>query len=349
MAMSIDRGCPYCERPWTKEDAAARRRCERAQAEEDRAIQAEIKRRLQDALEARLQAQKEHLVERLVEPLRCQVKTLRQELEAEQHKKWKKNEEAVQRAVARREEQLEEEHAREVRRLKTTLKAMAQELERLKRRQATTNELGAEGQKRLIERIQAACPKDDCDETIRGRRGTDVFQRVRSHDRRDCGLVVWESKNDGGMSFDSKWIEQARTDLHEHRAQYIVIVANAVPKKRAAVKADAGGILVTTPDGVEALALVLHQLLVAQATKALTQGAALSILTSGRFRRDMAAVVKDIEDEQESLAKEQREHQKIWQLRRQRAQRMHERLTKLVDDTVAALERDDDRSRRQAS
>ena len=173
-------------------------------------------------------------------------------------------------------------------------------------------------------------------------------RECRAADRRDCGLVVWESKNDGGTSFDSKWIDQARTDLHEHGAQYIVIVANAVPKKKAAVKADAGGILVTTPDGVEALALVVHQLLVAQATQGLTHTAALAILASGRFQRDLGAVVKDIEDDREALAKEQREHEKGWDSRRQRTLRMLERLVKLVGDMTEALD-DDARPKRRAS
>jgi hypothetical protein len=267
---------------------------------------------------------------------RAEKSQWKDKFEALQEKRWKRDEESEAEAVEKATAPLHAQIARQER----ALKAVEQKLLEAERRKATPDELGATGQRLLCERVQAACPKDDCTETVRGRKGTDVFQTVRAADRRDCGLVVWENKNDPGTSFDSKWIDTARADLHRHRAAYIVIVAHAVPKRKAAVKADGGGILVTTPDGVEALASVLHALLVAQATRGVTQTAAMALLSSGRFQRDLNAVVKDVEEDRAALDKEMREHEKAWDVRKQRSGRMRERMVALVDDMLRALESD---------
>ncbi len=109
------------------------------------------------------------------------------------------------------------------------LAQMTEQLEALKRKSETgSQEAQGEAQEDiLIETLTRAFPFDDFDEVVKGAKGGDIIQTVRNATGKDCGRILWESKNT--KAFSKQWIEKVKADQMRANANISVIMTVTLP------------------------------------------------------------------------------------------------------------------------
>jgi hypothetical protein len=140
---------------------------------------------------------------------------------AEERKKI--SEEAVKKAA--------EENMLKMREKDDQLAAMKKQIDELKRR-AEVSSQEAQGEAlegTLQDTLKQAFPFDKFEEVKKGARGADIIQIVRNQLGKECGTILWESKNT--KDFQKGWIEKLKTDQQEAKADIAVIMSIALPKE----------------------------------------------------------------------------------------------------------------------
>jgi len=109
------------------------------------------------------------------------------------------------------------------------LAQMSEQLEALKRKSETgSQEAQGEAQEDiLIETLTMAFPFDVFDEVVKGAKGGDIIQTVRNPTGKDCGRILWESKNT--KAFSKQWIEKVKSDQMRANANLSVIMTVTLP------------------------------------------------------------------------------------------------------------------------
>ena len=109
------------------------------------------------------------------------------------------------------------------------LAQMSEQLEALKRKSETgSQEAQGEAQEDiLIETLSRTFPFDDFDEVVKGAKGGDIIQTVRNATGKDCGRILWESKNT--KAFSKQWIEKVKSDQMRANANLSVIMTVTLP------------------------------------------------------------------------------------------------------------------------
>jgi hypothetical protein len=111
------------------------------------------------------------------------------------------------------------------------IRSMQQQIEAL-RRKAETGSQERQGEAlegTLQDTLQQAFSFDGFEEIKKGQRGADILQIVRNNNGRECGKILWESKNT--KDFSNKWIEKIKTDQQQASADIAVIMSIALPKE----------------------------------------------------------------------------------------------------------------------
>jgi hypothetical protein len=80
----------------------------------------------------------------------------------------------------------------------------------------------------LKDTLAQAFPFDVLVEIKKGARGADILHRVRNQAGKECGTILWESKNAQG--FEKKWVAKLKTDQREASADVAVLMSMAIPK-----------------------------------------------------------------------------------------------------------------------
>jgi len=78
----------------------------------------------------------------------------------------------------------------------------------------------------LEELLRREFKDDEIEEVKKGQRGADVLQRVNDRRGRDCGMILWESKN---AHWTETWLPKLRQDQRDAKAQIAVLVAVQPP------------------------------------------------------------------------------------------------------------------------
>lgn len=84
-----------------------------------------------------------------------------------------------------------------------------------------------EGQ--LQDKLSQVFPFDIFEEVKKGVRGADIIQRVRNSLAKDCGVILWETKNT--QAFSKEWLTKLKNDQQEAGADIAVIAAIVLPKE----------------------------------------------------------------------------------------------------------------------
>lgn len=71
-------------------------------------------------------------------------------------------------------------------------------------------------------------PTDSIEEVKKGQRGADVLQRVIDKKGKDCGIILWESKN---AQWSNQWIGKLKEDQRQAKAHLAVLVVTDPPEK----------------------------------------------------------------------------------------------------------------------
>ena len=144
---------------------------------------------------------------------------------------------------------------------------MMQQIEdlKLKAEQGSQQTQGEVQELELEKELAALFPFDEILPVPKGINGADVLQKVRDGFGRECGVIIWESKQTKAWS--QGWVQKLKEDQRQIKAEMAIIVSKMLPPE---IKTfgDIEGIYVTNFESIFGVASVLRlQLIQIAATK----------------------------------------------------------------------------------
>jgi len=213
------------------------------------------------------------------------------------------------------------------------LTAMKKQIDELKRK----SEIGsqeAQGEaleEELQEYLERSFPCDNFEEVKKGARGADVIQIVHNSSGRECGKILWESKNT--KDFQKGWTMKIKSDQQEANAEKAVIMSVALPGE---VKSFGlyDGVWITDYKSAIGLANALRQgLIEATRQKAITAGrdsikdVVYNYVTSQEFNLHIKTIANAYNKMKEDLETEKRSMIRIWNKREKQISLILENVT----------------------
>jgi len=213
------------------------------------------------------------------------------------------------------------------------LTAMKKQIDELKRK----SEIGsqeAQGEaleEELQEYLERSFPYDSFDEVKKGARGADVIQIVHNSTGRECGKILWESKNT--KDFQKGWTLKLKSDQQEANAEIAVIMSVALPSE---IKSFGlyDGVWITDYKSTIGLASALRQGLIdATRQKAITAGrdsikdVVYNYVTSQEFALHIKTIANAYTQMKEDLETEKRSMIRIWNKREKQISLILENVT----------------------
>ena len=111
------------------------------------------------------------------------------------------------------------------------LAAMKKQIDELKRK-AEVGSQEAQGEaleQELQECLERTFPIDKFEEIKKGAKGADIIQRIRNTSGKECGIILWESKNT--KDFQKSWVEKLKKDQQDKNADIAIIMTVTLPKE----------------------------------------------------------------------------------------------------------------------
>lgn len=325
---------------------------------EEQALVAERVKHQKELIDARKQAE-QHATEQLQKDYALQLKNLEKEKEEEKERNSKllrqleelseeirklrrKDEEReleMKKKIAEEEEiirdearkkALEEHELKEKEKDKKLADALKQ-VEELKAKiqQGSQQTQGEVMELELEETLRNEFPDDKITEVKKGQRGADILQKVIDKKGRECGLILWESKN---AQWSEVWLSKLREDQRQAKAQLGVLVASSPPKS-VETFAYREGVWIARRKFVVGLALALrfdlihlyHERL-ASVGKNEKMEILYQYLTGTEFRHRIEAIAESFTNLQLDIEKEKRYFSTKWA-------RQEKEIRKIVDNT----------------
>ncbi len=281
------------------------------QAEETKALEedlAEQKTKVREANKKELELRKQQ--EKLEEEREALELTVQRKIDEERKKVA---EEASRKAVEKEQLKMLEKD--------NQLAAMKKQIDELKRK-AEVGSQEAQGEAlegALQDVLQQTFPIDAFEEVKKGTRGADIIQRVHNRSGKECGTILWESKNT--KDFQKPWIEKLKKDQQDANASVAVIMSVTLPKQIDSFGVYEG-VWVSDYKSVIGLATALRHGLVEVARQKIVTAGRDSVkdviyeyVTGNEFAMHIKAVVNAFGLMQEQLGKERRAMEKIWKAR----------------------------------
>lgn len=292
-------------------------------AEEEKAKVLAEQREHTKTLEEELQEQ----TKKLQEAQRQEFELRKQQRQVEQESKEIKL--TVQRQIDEERKKIEEQASKDaaekeqlkLREKDDQLASMKKQIDELKRR-AEVGSQEAQGEAlegALQDVLQQTFPIDAFEEVKKGARGADIIQRVHNRSGKECGTILWESKNT--KDFQKPWIEKLKKDQQYVNASVAVIMSVTLPKQIDSFGVYEG-VWVSDYKSVIGLATALRYGLVEVARQKIVTAGRDSVkdviyeyVTGNEFAMHIKAVVNAFGRMQEQLGKERRAMEKIWKAR----------------------------------
>ncbi len=290
---------------------AERKKILTEQAEQTKALQEELEEKNKKLSEAN---KKEFELLRKHRELEEKSEQLELEVERKLSEERKKISQEARKKAA-------EENMLKMREKDDQLTAMKKQIDELKRK----SEIGsqeAQGEaleQQLQEYLESCFPYDKFEEVKKGARGADVLQIVHNPSGKECGKLLWESKNT--KDFQKTWTSKLKNDQQDANADIAVIMSVALPSE---IKNFGlyDNIWITDYKSVIGLATALRQgLIEATKQKAITLGrdsikdVVYNYVTSKEFNLHIKAVVNTYKQMQQDLEAEKRSMTRIWSKR----------------------------------
>ncbi len=199
-----------------------------------------------------------------------------------------------------------------------TIAAMQKQIEELKRKaeqgsqqlQGEVLELELEGM------LRTKFPRDVVEPVPKGEHGGDALHRVSGPLQQVCGTILWETKRTKNWS--DGWLAKLREDQRSAKAEFAVIVSQALPKDVDTFDF-IDGVWVTSPRNVIPVAIALrHTLIELSLARQASEGQQTKMeliyqyLTGPRFRHRIQAIVEKFSDMMEDLEKERKTMTRLW-------------------------------------
>ncbi len=241
-----------------------------------------------------------------------------QELELENQRKLDQERKKISEEASKK---ATEEQQLKMREKDDQLAAMKKQIGELKRK-AEVGSQEAQGEaleQELQEYLERTFPYDRFQEVKKGTRGADILQIVHNQTGKECGKILWESKNT--KEFQKSWIEKLKKDQQRDNADIAVIMSVALPAGIDSFDMR-DGVWVTDYKSLKGLATALRQGLIEVARQKLITIGQDSIkdvlyqyITGQEFIMRIRAVVEAFQRMNYELAKEKRAMTRIWNSR----------------------------------
>lgn len=196
--------------------------------------------------------------------------------------------------------------------------SMQRQIEELKRKaEQGSQQLQGEVQELQLESVlREAFPRDTIEPVPKGEYGGDAIHRVYGDGPNCCGTILWESKRT--KNWTEGWLAKLRGDQRSAKAEFAVIVSQALPKGVEAFD-NIDGVWVTSPALAVPVAVALrHSLIELAHARQAGEGQQTKMelvyqyLTGPRFRHRVQAIVEKFSDMQQDLEKERKTMTKLW-------------------------------------
>ena len=199
-----------------------------------------------------------------------------------------------------------------------TISSMQKQIDELKRKaEQGSQQLQGEIQELEIENsLRSAFPRDLIEPVPKGEFGGDALHRVLADNQQVCGTILWESKRTKNWS--DGWLAKLRNDQRTARADFAVIVSQALPGQLDTFDY-IEGVWVTGPRLMIPVAISLRQALLELAlARQAGEGQQTKMelvyryLTGPGFRHRVEAIVEKFSDMQADLEKERKTMTRLW-------------------------------------
>lgn len=204
------------------------------------------------------------------------------------------------------------------------LTKQAQEMQR--RLEQGSQQTQGEVQEIALEKLlNEAFPEDVIKPVPKGVRGADALQHVFDQNGRECGVILWESKNTKNWS--DKWLGKAIDDQQEAKASCACIVSAVLPDSIEFVDL-INGVWVASWSCARSAAVAIRQGLIetAQVRRA-TEGQngkmelVYSYLSGPEFRNRVRGLIEPFQEMQADLDKEKKAFTRVWNKRQKQLDR----------------------------
>ncbi len=165
-----------------------------------------------------------HQIEELLDEKR-ELKAKAEEMEIEIKKKIMEAEDRIKTETKQKSE--EEHKLKDLEKDKKLTDALTQiEVLKTKIQQGSQQTQGESLELELEQKLKTEFPMDKIGEVKKGQRGADINQIVVDKLGRECGVILWESKN---AKWSEGWIQKLREDGRQAKADLLVLVTVQMP------------------------------------------------------------------------------------------------------------------------
>lgn len=248
--------------------------------------------------------------------------------EIEMKKKLFEEEERIRSEVRRKAD--DEHHIKDLEKDKKLQDAMKQVEElKIKMQQGSQQTQGESLEMEIENKLRAEFPTDQISEVKKGQRGADITQVVIDKLGRNCGVILWESKN---AKWTDGWISKLKEDQRQAKADIAVLVSVNLPEKEKDFYYK-DGIWVTSWKGFLGFAIALRFNLVSlyherksSEGKDEKMKVLYEYLTGSEFKHRMEGIIEAFSNLQDEIEKEKRWFNVKWA-------RQEKEIRKVIDHT----------------
>jgi hypothetical protein len=159
-------------------------------------------------------------------------------------------------------------------------------------------------------------PSDEILPVGKGVKGPDILQKVKDRFGRECGIILWESKQT--KAWDKNWVQKIKEDQRQAKAEIAVIASRILPQEIASFRG-IDGVYITSFECIFSVAGVLRaQLIEVSATKRSLVGTNESMeviwkyIHGTAFKQHVEAILAGFSAMKANLDKEKKAMTRIW-------------------------------------
>jgi hypothetical protein len=169
-------------------------------------------------------------------------------------------------------------------------------------------------------------PFDEISPIIKGIKGADIIQTVKTQSGKPCGKILWETKRTKNWS--DSWIQKLKDDQRSEKADIAVLVSEVLPKGFSYFR-QIKGVWVSEISASLSLGLALRVVLIQVAREQEFQKGKkekmeliYSYLTGPEFRNRVEAIIEGFVAMKTELEAERRAMEKIWSKREKQIEKV---------------------------
>lgn len=200
---------------------------------------------------------------------------------------------------------------------------------------------GLELEKKLVEELKKSFPKD---EVIHYGQGGDIFHKIK-WDEKVLGSILYECKKT--KKYDKNFIKQCKEDMATRNATYGVLLTYTFDKESSGFKV-VDDIIVVHPYGTIHLAeflrkrlIELHSLKLGKEELAERTKKLWDYVKSDKFKNGMRDNIHRIRQLMQAMEKEKEYHERMWQLRDEHYNKIHENTASIEKDSSVIVKEEE--------